>query len=585
MATEMATSARRWRILAAITDIEAVGSAEAAQATTLDLGVCDRSNDRRSNTSRRASDPGWTDPRGGPSRGKYIRRLTLAAVSAALILVVVGCGGSGSSGSAASSGAGQRGGTLTLAPVVAPQPWDLKDAGLGNNAQYYQPVYDPLLRLDAKGNPVANLATAWKYDKTQTKLTLTLKSGVKFTDGTAFDAAAVKANLEHTKTGANAAAGQIKSIDSVQVVNPTTVTVTLTGPDPALVPSLANVGGMMASPKAIADGALKRGPVGTGPYTLDPSATTAGSQYTYVRNPNYWNAQAFPFDKIVLKPLTDPTAILNALRSGQINGALMTNVKNAAPAKAAGLTVNRITTGDVDGVFIWDRGGKMVPALGSVKVRQALNYAFDRDAILKTVKQGYGEPTTQVFNQATAAFDSSLDSNYSYDPARAKQLLAEAGYSNGFDVTVPDVSPANPDGQAAMEQQLKDIGVRVKLDKIPPTQLLDALLAGKYPMSWFSLGSFSPWDTISKQLQKNSPWNPLKYTDAKAQALIDKAQSTAPGPAQDALYKQLNDYTVEQAWNAPWTQVQAAYVTTKGIEVTPFVFAAVPPIYNFKPVG
>jgi peptide/nickel transport system substrate-binding protein len=516
-----------------------------------------------------------------------MRRLTLAAVAAAMTLVVAACGGGNdsSSSNASSSGPGKRGGTLTLAPVVAAQPWDLKDAGLGNNAQYYQPVYDPLLRLDADGQPVPNLATKWEYDASQTRLTLTLKSGVKFTDGTPFDAAAVKANLERTKTGASEAAGQLKGIKGVKVVNPTTATVTLAAPDPSFVANLGNVAGMMASPKAIADGALKKGPVGSGPYTLDAGATTAGSQYTFVRNPSYWNAQAFPFDKIVLKPLNDPTAILNALRSGQVNGALMSNAKNIAPAKAAGMTVNKITTGDVDGVYIWDRGGKIVKALGNVKVRQALNYAFDKNAIIKTAKQGYGQPTTQVFNKATAAYDASLDSKYTYNPQKAKQLLAEAGYPNGFDVTVPDLSPVFPDAQAAMVQQLKDIGVRVKVDKVPLNQLINALLAGKYPLSYFTLASFRPWDTAVIELMKDSLWNPLKYDDPQASALIEKAQSTAPGPEQDAILRQLNQYTVDQAWNAPWTQVESAYITTKGNEVTPFVFAPVPPIYNFKQVA
>ena len=514
-----------------------------------------------------------------------MRRLTCAALVAVLAVVVAACGGSSGGSSGTTPGAGKRGGTLTLAPLVAAQPWDLKDAGLGNNAQYYQPVYDPLLRLDAKGEPVANLATAWKYDKTQTQLTLTLKTGVKFTDGAPFDAAAVKTNLEHTRTGANEAAGQLKVVKSVKVVNPTTAVVKLSAPDPSFVANLGNVAGMMASPKAIASGALKDAPVGTGPYTLDKGATTNGSVYTFARNPGYWNSAAFPFDKIVLKPLTDPTAVLNALRSGQINGALMTNAKNIAPAKAAGLTVNKITTGDVDGVYIWDREGKMVPALGNVKVRQALNYAFDKDAIVKTAKQGYGEPTTQVFNKATQAFDTSLDSKYSYDPAKAKQLLAEAGYPNGFDVTVPDLSSVFPDAQAAMEQELKDVGIRVKVQKVPINQLINDLLAGKFPLSYFSLASFRPWDTITIQLKKDSLWNPLKSDDAKAQALIAKAQGTPAGSEQDAIYKQLNDYVVSQAWDAPWTQVQNAYVTTKGIAITPFAFAPVPPIYNFKQVG
>jgi peptide/nickel transport system substrate-binding protein len=342
---------------------------------------------------------------------------------------------------------------------------------------------------------------------------------------------------------------------------------------------------MMASPKAIEDGSLKNGPVGTGPYTLDSGATTAGSQYTFVRNKAYWNAEAFPFDKIVFKPLNDPTAVLNALRSGQVDGALMTSAKNVAPAEASGLTVDKNTPGDVDGVYIWDRGGKIVKALGNVKVRQALNYAFDKNAIVKTAKQGYGQPTTQVFNKATAAYDPALDSKYTYDPAKAKQLLAEAGYANGFDVTIPDLSPVFPDAQAAMVQQLKDIGVRVKVDKVPVNQVINALLSGKYPMAYFSLASFRPWDTVVIQLMKDSLWNPLKYEDPKATALIEKAQSTPPGPEQDALFKELNTYVVDQAWNIPWTQVENAYITSKDVDVTPFVFAPVPPIYNFKQIA
>src|SRR3954447_18766447 len=105
-----------------------------------------------------------------------MRRLLLAAVMAVLTFAVAACGGSdsnsSSSSSSSSSGSGKQGGTLTLAPIVQAQPWDLKDAGLGNNAQYYQPVYDPLFRLDEKGGTVPNLATDFKYDKSQTRLAL-----------------------------------------------------------------------------------------------------------------------------------------------------------------------------------------------------------------------------------------------------------------------------------------------------------------------------------------------------------------------------------------------------------------------------
>jgi len=509
-----------------------------------------------------------------------MRRIALTAVSAVLMLSAAACG----SGSGSGSGKAATGGTLTLAPLVAAQPWDLADAGLGNNAQYYQPVYDSLLRLSPTADVKPNLATKWSYNAARTVLTMTLRSGVKFTDGTALDATAVKTNLLHTEKGTSEAAGQLKGISGVEVVNATTVAIKLSAPDPSLVPNLGNVAGMIASPKAIAAGTIKTTPVGSGPYTLDKSATTDGSTYTFVRNQDYWNKAAFPFDKIVLKPLTDPTAVLNALRSGQVNGALLASAKNVAPAKSSGLTVTKYTSGDVEGVYIWDREGKIVKALGDVRVRQALNYAFDRSTIVKTAKQGLGKATTQIFNPGGSAFDSSLDSKYSYDPAKAKQLLAEAGYPNGFSVTVPDVSSVFPDQQAAMVQQLEDIGIKVKVDKIPVTQFISALLAGKYPLSYMTLASFRPWDTIQIEVAKSALWNPLHSSDPKVTDLITKAQS-ATGAAQDALFKQLNTYLVDQAWNAPWDSVEATYATTKGVTFTPQAFAAVPPIYNFKPTG
>jgi peptide/nickel transport system substrate-binding protein len=152
-----------------------------------------------------------------------MRRFTLAVATAALMMfTLAACGGDdGGGGGGGGSADGETGGTLTLAPLVPAQPWDLKDAGLGNNVTYYQPVYDPLLRLDEKGEPTPNVATEWKYDKSLTELTLTIREGLKFTDGTPVDAEAVKVNLLNTQKGANEAAGMVKVVENVRVVNPT----------------------------------------------------------------------------------------------------------------------------------------------------------------------------------------------------------------------------------------------------------------------------------------------------------------------------------------------------------------------------
>lgn len=224
--------------------------------------------------------------------------------------------------------------------------------------------------------------------------------------------------------------------------------------------------------------------------------------------------------------------------------------------------------------------GKIVPALGKLKVRQALNYAFDKQAIIKTAKTGLGEPTTQLFAPGEEGYDASLDTKYSYDPAKAKKLLAEAGYPNGFSVTLPDLSALFPQEQAALTQSLKDIGIKVKLDNLPSDQIFSSMLAGKYALSYFKLGAPNPWDKVQLELTKNSTWNPFKYDDPKADDLISQI-SKATGAERTALFKELNTYVVDQAWDAPWTPTVNAYATAKDVKVTPQPGINFPPIYNF----
>ncbi|MGA6155323.1 ABC transporter substrate-binding protein [Stenotrophomonas sp. NPDC087984] len=470
--------------------------------------------------------------------------------------------------------------TLTLAESVTATPWDLAKASLGPESSYYQPVFDTLVRLDRNGEPTPNLATSWSYDKTQTRLTLKLRTGVTFTDGTALDADAVRRNLLHTRSGTASAAGEIRDISGVEVVDAQTVTIELSHPSASLLPALGQVSGMMAGPRSLKDPGT---PVGSGPYRLDASATIAGQTYTYTRNPGYWNKKAFPYNKVVIKYLADPTARINALLSGQIDGG-MVNLNRVPTVKGHGLKVATYQPGDIEGLYIWDRAGKKVPALGKLKVRQALNYAFDKKAILKAAKTGLGTPTTQVFAPGEDGYDARLENTYPYDPAKARKLLAEAGYPNGFAVTLPDLSAAFPQEQAALTQSLEDIGIKVRLDNVPGDQIFSSALSGKYAMSYFKLGAPTGWDKVQLQLTKNSTWNPLKYHDPKAEDLITRI-GEATGPTRDTLFKQLNAHVVEQAWNAPWSVVANAYATAKGVTATPQAGLQYPPLHSYAPAA
>src|SRR5947209_3797526 len=508
-----------------------------------------------------------------------MRKYLVATSVAALAVSLAACG----SGSSSSASGGTSGGSLSLGQIQPPTTFVPGGFGSGPTAQFLQPVYDTLVRSDNSGDPTPNIATAWTYDSPQTTLSMTLRSGVTFTDGTPLDATAVKTDLEAAKKGTGESGGQLKYLDHVDVVDPTHVTIVLSAPDPSFLPNMGGVAGMLASPKALTNASLKTVPVGSGPYTLDRGATQAGNKYVYTRNANYWNKQAFPYDKITRTVFSDSNAILSALQSKQLDGSVV-GPKDIAAVKGAGLQVLSYPNYATAGLYIFDRQGKTVPALGNLQVRQALNYAFDRSAILKQAFGGEGTATAQLFNVESTAYEKSLDSKYSYDVSKAKALLAQAGYANGFTLPMPDVSPVFPQQQAAFTESLKAIGITPQYQPVNGQTFISDLLSGKYAASYFSLDNFRSWDTTQLALAPGALWNTFHIADPTVTPLIDQAQHQT-GDAQTATFKKINEYVVDQAWFAPWAQSNNDYAHSSKVNVTAQKYAAYPPLYNYTPAG
>lgn len=227
-------------------------------------------------------------------------------------LAIAGCGSTTSSGN--SDGGGE---TLTVGlptPITSFDPWSAP-AGLNQEIQEIGAAYDSLLHVDVKGKPVPWLATSWKFSGPNV-LTLKLRNDVSFTDGTKFNAEAVKANFEYAENNKNP--GECNSfIEGVEtkVLSPTSVRLELTKPDPDILTDLGTCAGNMVSPKALKEPkSLKTAPSGSGPYVLDEGATIPGQTWTFTRNPKYWDTKAYPFEKVVFRFISDPTALNNAAR-------------------------------------------------------------------------------------------------------------------------------------------------------------------------------------------------------------------------------------------------------------------------------
>lgn len=503
------------------------------------------------------------------------------AISAAAALTLVGAalaacstGGSDADGPTPASG-----GTLTIGAAFDNNTFDRAGLEIGNRVHYWMPVYDTLLVLGPDANLEPNLVTEWEYNDDSTVLNLTLRDDVEFTDGTAFDAEAVKANLEYLKNGTGQNSYMAQSIEEVEVISPTEVALNLSAPDPGLLGYLAVVGGAIASPASLGTGDPATSAIGSGPYVL--TEATPGSEYVYQRNEDYWNAEDFPYDEIIVKPMSDTTARLNALKSGQVDvGLVLAN--NVAEAESSGLTIERYPT-DWQGLFIADRGGAVVPALADVRVRQAINLVFDKEAILKNLARGEGEVTSQTFNTQSEAYVPALDSTYEYNLEEAKSLMEEAGYEDGFAVTMPDLA-LYPQVAPILEQQLEQLGIDATFEKVAADATISELLSGKYPMFWFSLGSQSAWQDFRKFAFTASPWNTSHVEDPEMNALLATAQSSS-GEDQVAAFHAVNEYIVDQAWMAPWYRANTLLATAKDVTATPQAWNVVPWIRNFSPAS
>ncbi|MFF1253888.1 ABC transporter substrate-binding protein [Pseudarthrobacter sp. NPDC058329] len=350
--------------------------------------------------------------------------LAAATLSAALCLTACGGNAGGTDAAGTTAGAAKTVKAMTIGSLADAKSFDPVDARTGHAMPIFQTLYDTLLLREPDGKISPMLATKWEYNADNTVLTLTLREGVTFSDGTAFDAAAVKANIDNFKAAKGQDAYQVNSVKEVSVVDPKTVAVALTAPDPAFEYYLTLAAGFMASPKALGTPELKTDPQGSGPYVLDKATSVKGSQYVFTKRDGYWNKDLQKFEKVTIKILTDATARTNALVSGQIDAALL-DPKNGKQADASGLKLNKSQV-DWTGIFLYDRDGKISPELANVKVRQAINHAFDRKTIMEQQFLGQGTATTQVFGPESGAYVPDLDNRYPYDPAKAKQLLTEA---------------------------------------------------------------------------------------------------------------------------------------------------------------
>lgn len=484
-----------------------------------------------------------------------------------------------STGSVATSGQ-----TLTVGAPAGPRGFDPYNCSSGPEQNVLLAAYDTLLRAAPDGTFQPSLAVADKY-LNDTTFTLKLRSDLKFADGSALDATAVKTNLDRaTKTLTQITAAFATSVKAVTVVDPTDLTITLSRPNPDLPSILSSCAGMIVSPKLLATPAdLATKMDGSGPYTYDAGNSITNSAYTFQHKNTYWNAAAYSYHTVTFKVISDFNAEYNALVSGQIDIAAGTP-QELDTAKSAGMAS---VQGNINFymVNLLDNAGTKVPALKDVRVRQALNYAIDRAAIVKTFWGATGRPTDQSLSNKAPGYDAALDSAYAYDPIKARSLLAAAGYKGGFTMPVLSTQAFQLDQvlQAVAGYWAK-IGVTVQDNVKQIGDWSTAATTTAYPAVISPFTGIPPFTALAQRFSPVSPLNPFHTSDPAFLTALGQA-GAATGSGGHAALTAASKQLIDQARYAGigYDVVIWFYNPKKVTSIEMQQGEAVPHFYNWKP--
>lgn len=499
-----------------------------------------------------------------------------AAMCLALIAGTTACGSS--SGTAAGSTE-----ALTLALGTPPVSLDPSKGGNGPTSMFQTPAYSSLLHVEGdNGTVVPALAESFNWvDNRNSQLRVTLRPDVKFADGAVLDSAAVKKSAEHFATNGSAFAYVGQAIVSVDTPDPLTVVFHLKAPDPTFPNELAETSGlgMIISPNAIDAGAnLGTSTAGAGPYQLSESETVIGTTYTYVQNPNYFDESAVHYEKIVIKVIPDANTALASLQSGQVQVAYATP-NGDERAKSAGLKTASFP-GATAGLFLQDHGTS-VPALGNADVRQAINLAIDRVSAAQVASLGTGTATAQLPVPGSLGYDADLNDVYPFDVTRAKELMARAGYADGF--TLPTVVPtflatANNLAQI-LASQLAEIGITMSFESVTTIGAYAAATgSGKNAATVFSTGfPLGIPSAVNVMFKPNALGNP-KHEDFPSVLSAATEASALNGEEAEAQWKAINATIVREALEAPVMVEPYAYYYSDAVEGVD-ISKAVNPIY------
>lgn len=503
------------------------------------------------------------------ARDAVSRRTFLGLAGAGAVVGLVGCGSDSteSTESSPTTAGGESpseatGGALIVARGQSSDSLDPHKSGLLVAHEVMWQIFDSLVYLDADGIVYPGLATSWEFSEDNKTLTFSLRENVSFHDGTPFDAEAVKFTMDRwldpeTASPTSYMAGPLSS---VTVVDPLTVEFQY---EETFVPIFVGLGysyGAPISPAAVEEHGdlFGRNPVGTGPYKfedwgVDETITLSRNAEHDWATPMYLDASGNALDtggsldSVEFRVIPQPATRVSALRAGEVD----------MIAGTGSVPDNQVSTlQDLDDIQIIQRAASgtyyaylntTVAPLDDVRVRQAINYAVDKETLVKLAISGQGKPADSLVGSAFGAYDGSVE-KYEFDLDKAKALMEEAGQSEGFDLDFLVINDAQFESAIQVVQEnLAKININVKVEALPVGQVIEAAGSGD-PGATFFYYTFSDPDILTSLIRSGAGFNYSKQDDPELDELLDAQRVEFDADKRTEMLHQIQQRIADQAY-------------------------------------
>lgn len=493
------------------------------------------------------------------------RRLTGAA-ALAVVMFAAGCGyGPGSASQVVTdpdTAVLDRAADLIAATVAVPTGFDPHRERTAGERVYYYPIFDRLTRTATGGEIVPMLAESWKTAPDAMSMRMTLRRGIEFHDGTPFDSAALVASITRAQELPDSVVAPfLKTLERVDVVDDHQVVFRYSAPTPDMPAVLAGPAGAMISPAALADPdrdlRVDPGTAGTGPYLVDKFVPSQSVRYVRAAEEN-WDPEAGQLANLEIRYIADDRTRDSAIRAGEIDvsyvNATVAQAVRQAQLAAQGSTSRLVEVPTNQLAALWVQSDR----LADPRVREALVRGIDREAIAEGYYQGVCTPSAQLSREGFPGYVEGFTDPYPYDPAKARALAAEAGWS-AFEISYAAGREALP---VIAADNLADIGVTTTLR---PGTSVEALTAFRTTQTDSFMYSIAPEGTVADTVKWTMADARLSYEDPALAALAERASRTVDPRTREQVNAELVTALAEAAIFVPICHYNTYFLTAPDV--------------------